>query len=63
MNYLLQLTCESYMYILREFPLEFSKIKMYISSMRIFFILSNREDPDEMPHYTAFQLGLHCLPK
>ena len=23
--------------------------------------LSNSEDPDEMPHNTAFHLGLHCL--
>ena len=22
----------------------------------------NGEDPDEMPHYVAFHLGLHCLP-
>ena len=24
-------------------------------------ILANSEDPDEMPHYAAFHLGLHCL--
>ena len=23
----------------------------------------NSEDPDEMPHYVAFHLGLHCLSK
>ena len=23
--------------------------------------LANREGPDEMPHYTAFYQGLHCL--
>ena len=22
---------------------------------------ANNEDPDEMPHYTAFHQGLHCL--
>ena len=27
------------------------------------FVLANSEDPDEMPHYAAFHLGLHCLPK
>ena len=23
--------------------------------------LANSEDPDEMPHYVAFHVGLHCL--
>ena len=23
--------------------------------------LTNSTDPDEMPHYAAFHLGLHCL--
>ena len=27
------------------------------------FILANSADPDEMPPYAAFHLGLHCLPK
>ena len=27
------------------------------------FVFANREDPDEMPHYAAFHLGFHCLPK
>ena len=31
--------------------------------MKIFFILANSVDPDEMPHHVAFHLGLHCLPK
>ena len=26
-------------------------------------ILANSADPDEMLHYAAFHLGLHCLPK
>ena len=29
----------------------------------IFFLLANSVDPDEMPHYVAFHLGLHCLPR
>ena len=29
----------------------------------IVFILANSEDPDEMPHYAAFHLALHCLQK
>ena len=27
-----------------------------------FFFLANNVDHDEMPHYVAFQLGIHCLP-
>ena len=26
-------------------------------------MLANNVDPDQMPHYVAFDLGLHCLPK
>ena len=25
--------------------------------------LGNSADPNEIPHYVAFHLGLHCLPK
>ena len=25
-------------------------------------MLANTEDPDQMPHYVASDLGLHCLP-
>ena len=32
-------------------------------SLKISFVLANNADPDEMPHYAAFHLGLHCLPK
>ena len=31
--------------------------------MKIVLILANSTDPDEMQHYAAFYLGLHCLPK
>ena len=27
------------------------------------FNLANSEDADEIQHYAAFHLGLHCLPK
>ena len=27
------------------------------------FVIANSADPDEMPHYAAFHLGLHCLLK
>ena len=26
------------------------------------YFFANSADPDEMPHYVAFHLGLHCLP-
>ena len=32
-------------------------------SMKIVFNLANSADPDEMPPYAAFHVGLHCLPK
>ena len=32
-------------------------------SLKIDFALANSADPDEMLHYAAFHLGLHCLPK
>ena len=31
--------------------------------MEIVFTFVNSADPHEMPHYAAFHLGLHCLPK
>ena len=31
--------------------------------MKIFSTLTNSVDPDEMQHYAAFHLGLHCLQK
>ena len=31
--------------------------------MFLFLKLPNATDPDEMLHYAAFHLGLHCLPK
>ena len=32
-------------------------------SLKIVFIIANSADPDEMPPYEAFHLGLHYLPK
>ena len=32
-------------------------------SLKIVLVLANSVDPDEMPHYGAFHLGLHCLLK
>ena len=31
--------------------------------VKIVFVLMNSVDLDEMPHYVAFYLNLHCLPK
>ena len=37
--------------------------KIVIFSQNIIFALTNSVGPDEMPHYAAFHLSLHCLPK
>ena len=39
------------------------KKKIVFLSLKIGFVLANSADPDEMLHYAAFYLGLHCLPK
>ena len=33
-----------------------------VLSLKVVLILANSPDPDEMQHYAAFHLGLHCLP-
>ena len=30
-------------------------------SQKIYFLLANSADPNEMPHDAAFHLGLHCF--
>ena len=46
------------------FGCNFSVLCHLISSKFVAcFILTNSADPDEMPPYAAFHLGLHCLPK
>ena len=37
------------------------EIKLQFFSVKIIFVLANSVDPDEMPHYAAFNLGLLCL--
>ena len=39
--------------------------KMLYFSLKIVFVskFASSADPDEMPHYVALHLGLHCLPK
>ena len=63
------------LYILMDFLINIDTINMglsivYICTLRVVFlsllvvfILGNSVDPDEMQHYAAFHLGLHCLPK
>ena len=40
---------------------KFSKSNI-LQSLKIFFNSANSAEPDEMQHYAAFHLGLHCLP-
>ena len=53
------------LYILRGHRLLFqNKIHvLYFFPRRLIFVCANSVDPDEMPHYVAFHLGLRCLPK
>ena len=38
--------------------------QVIISPHMYFFLVSeNNVEPDEIPHYVAFHMGLHCLPK
>ena len=46
-------------YILRGHKLYFPHTNVFLS-LKIVFVIANRIDSDEMPHY---HLGLHCLPK
>ena len=49
-------------FFLRGHRLKFQNFDEYMS-LKIVLILANNADPDEMPPYVAFHLGLHCLPK
>ena len=51
-----------YLYISRGVRLEFPNHAAFLS-LKIVFILANSAYPNKMPHYAAFHLGLHCLPK
>ena len=37
--------------------------KIVFISLKIISTIANSVDPDVMPHYAAFHLGLNCLPK
>ena len=42
-------------------------VKLFLNDVFLFpkivFNFANSADPDEMPTYAAYHLGLHCLPK
>ena len=40
-----------------------SKKNIVFFCLKIFFTFTNSVDPEEMQHYAAFHLGLHCLQK
>ena len=42
-----------------------SKLPITIAfpSLKIVVFKANSADPDEMPHYAAFHLGIPCLPR
>ena len=39
------------------------KKNVFLSALKIDFVLLNNADTDELQHYVAFHLGLHCLQK
>ena len=41
---------------------KFLNFNIFLSPKTVSILVYN-EDLDEMPHYAAFHLGLHCLPK
>ena len=36
-------------------------VVFFCLKMHVVFTFTNSVDPDEMQHYAAFHLGLHCL--
>ena len=51
-----------FQYILRGRGLKFSIYDLLVS-LEIVLTSAKSVDPDEMPHYVPFYLGLHCLQK
>ena len=46
-----------------ELPIVYLKgSQVVFLCLKAILILANSADPDEMQHYAAFHLGLHCLP-
>ena len=46
----------------RDLRLYFLNYDVFLS-LKIVLNLANSAEPDEMQHYAAFHLGLHCLQK
>ena len=49
-------------YIIKGHQPKFPNYQSFLT-VKIFFTLTNSADLDEMPHFAAFHLGLHYLPK
>ena len=52
-------------FMLDESICHFRSIRSILSLLFHFYwklLLANTVDPDQMPHYVASELGLHCLP-
>ena len=49
------------LFIFRGHTLKFPEDFVFLF-LKIYIIIANSADPDEMPPYAAFHLGLHCLP-
>ena len=57
--------CDFHWYMLDESICHFRGIRSIISLLFYFrwkTLLANSVDPDQMPHYMASDLGIHCLP-
>ena len=48
------------MYIFRGYRLLFLN-KIVCLSLNIVFVQANSVDPEKIPYYAAFHLGLHCF--
>ena len=49
-------------YLLRDHRLKFPHNIVFLS-LKTVFVIAISVDPDEMLHYVAFYLGLHCFQK
>ena len=57
--------CHFHWYILDQSICHFRGIRSILSLLFYFLwktLLANSVDPDQMPHYVASDLGMHCLP-
>ena len=65
MDFLVQINAIGWdcpLYFLRGHRMELPNYDVFMSLM-IVTTSAKSEDPDEMQHYAAFHLGLHCLQK